>query len=339
MCIAIYKPVGEDIDYDTFVKCWESNPHGAGHIHINSEGKLDIFKTLDFDEWWEQYQIDLERCPTTDFVIHFRYATQGDIDMDNCHPFWIDSHHAFVHNGTVRNAPDDPDKKKSDTVMFNETILQNLPIDWLENFAIKELIEEYIGFSKLIVMNDWGEVEIFNAHKGEWVGNIWYSNDYYKKKRYTYKGNSSGYQYGGGYSYADYGETYWEAGEKYRWNYRICNRERFVFGKGWVEDEEYMSAHERKTQREKELEQAYKSKDTSGGDLIKVFRCDWCGKTKAESDLSVFRDSPPGATSCDEYIVLCSSCSKDIGTTTEDGYDEIEDADVESYVNGGWLLQ
>jgi hypothetical protein len=48
--------------------------------------------------------------------------------------------------------------------------------------AIKHLIEERIGYSKLIFLDRHGKHEIFNEDKGLWDEGIWYSNSSYKPK-------------------------------------------------------------------------------------------------------------------------------------------------------------
>ena len=89
---------------------------------------------------------------------------------------------AFVHNGIISgyNAAD-----KSDTWLFNEDVIQPFVQKWgnLELFQdpIKKLIENRIGYSKLIFMDNEGNTKIFNEDKGYWDDGVWYSNAGYKK--------------------------------------------------------------------------------------------------------------------------------------------------------------
>jgi hypothetical protein len=116
-------------------------------------------------------------------LIHFRIKTHGVVDATNCHPFMITNNFAFIHNGTIsgHGTP-----QLSDTYMFNEDILKPMVaqhgIKMLWQPYTKALIEEYIGWSKLIFLDSKGNFNIYNEAKGEWSDGVWYSNASYKPK-------------------------------------------------------------------------------------------------------------------------------------------------------------
>ena len=56
----------------------------------------------------------IARIGDTPCTIHFRYATHGTIDTDNCHPFEICGRFAVMHNGIIDTVPI-IDKARSDT--------------------------------------------------------------------------------------------------------------------------------------------------------------------------------------------------------------------------------
>ena len=181
MCVAIYKPVGLKLDEDTLFNCFIKNPDGCGFAYTTGT-ELVVFKTMDYPTFLEEYEKCYEQYgETSPFLIHFRIATHGTVDISNCHPFVIDKDHVFIHNGVISNVPSCAEKKKSDTQVFNELILQNLPADWFENTAIKYLLEDFISFSKIVVMNLKGEVLILNEAKGTWVDGVWFSNTLWKQ--------------------------------------------------------------------------------------------------------------------------------------------------------------
>ena len=88
-------------------------------------------------------------------------------------------------------------KKKSDTMMFNREILQQLPNNFIQNNSIIRLIEESIGNSKLVFLNNIGIFRIANEDKGHWSkdGQIWYSNHSYCETPRTQWAWSNQYDY------------------------------------------------------------------------------------------------------------------------------------------------
>ncbi len=178
MCIAIYKPENILIDKETLERCYNANSDGAGYMfHKNS--KLYIKKGFfSFDDFWKSYRRDKKK----ETVIHFRIKTHGTISESNCHPYKVSEDLGFVHNGIISGYTD---PLKSDTLLFNEDIIQPFVAKWgklgIFEDPVKKLIENRIGFSKLIFMTNSGDVEIFNEDKGIWDNDVWYSNSSYKK--------------------------------------------------------------------------------------------------------------------------------------------------------------
>ena len=114
-------------------------------------------------------------------VIHFRIKTHGKIDTTNCHPFAVNNAIGFVHNGIISGFGD---ANHSDTIGFNQSILQPLVSKWgnlaLFQDPIIDLIEGRIGYSKLVFLDRHGNHKIMNEHKGTWDDGVWYSNNSYK---------------------------------------------------------------------------------------------------------------------------------------------------------------
>lgn len=178
MCIAIYKPEDKIISKATLQECYSSNPDGAGFMFAEDK-QLHIEKGFfSFDSFYDAYKAHEEKK----VVIHFRIKTHGEINKTNCHPFAVNNSLAFVHNGIINGL--DGDKTLSDTIHFNEQILQPLVNKW-GNLALFQdpminLIESRIGYSKLIFLDRHGNHKIMNEQKGEWDNGIWYSNNSYK---------------------------------------------------------------------------------------------------------------------------------------------------------------
>ena len=134
----------------------------------------------------------------SDFILHFRYSTHGvNTGLFNVHPFRVSERLVFAHNG-VLDVNDD--NKKSDTQVFNETILQKLKPNFLNSSAVCSLIEGFIGSDKLVFLHNDGRSVILNEGNGHWKGGVWFSNTTYKKYTPVKYGWAHDDSYGG-YTY------------------------------------------------------------------------------------------------------------------------------------------
>ena len=177
MCIAIYKPKDKVLSLATLKECYTSNPDGAGFMYAENK-KLHIEKGFfSFQSFYDAFK----KHENKQAVIHFRIKTHGKIDTTNCHPFAVNNAIGFVHNGIISGFGD---ANHSDTIGFNQSILQPLVSKWgnlaLFQDPIIDLIEGRIGYSKLVFLDRHGNHKIMNEHKGSWDDGVWYSNDSYK---------------------------------------------------------------------------------------------------------------------------------------------------------------
>ena len=177
MCIAIYKPEDKVLSLATLKECYTFNPDGAGFMYAENK-KLHIEKGFfSFQSFYDAFK----KHESKQAVIHFRIKTHGKIDTTNCHPFAVNNAIGFVHNGIISGFGD---ANHSDTIGFNQSILQPLVSKWgnlaLFQDPIIDLIEGRIGYSKLVFLDRHGNHKIMNEHKGTWDDGVWYSNNSYK---------------------------------------------------------------------------------------------------------------------------------------------------------------
>lgn len=246
MCVAILKTGKAKIPSDEVLdNCYKNNKDGCGLAYLRPKGKgqeLMIIKTFNLDTFKKALKEKEQEFPNSPMLIHFRAMSKGMISIGNCHPFIIDAHHVFIHNGTISNASTDPKGTKSDTVMFNEETLKLLPKGWWGNPAMKLLIEEYIGHSKLAMLDNKGDYQIYNESKGDWVNGIWYSNTQYKtpvykqvthKKTNYNKSNTSSYgaegEYDDNVDWGKYSNTFAAFHGQNRWDIVSTRYEKFDF--------------------------------------------------------------------------------------------------------------
>src|SRR5690606_7535958 len=79
---------------------------------------------------------------------------------------------------------------RSDTRTFAEDYLAKLPPSWLDSDTLTDLVDDYIGQSKLVILTKSEECRkdwyIIGEKRGSWKDNVWYSN-----RSYTVAGKGS----------------------------------------------------------------------------------------------------------------------------------------------------
>ena len=185
MCIAIANTQNSPLSDEELTNCWENNPDGAGILY-KEDGKLKIYKQLtSLDAFKSEYNrvIKLSNC-----LVHFRVKSAGAITEDNIHPFMVHDNLGFIHNGTITKLK--YDDVLSDTQLFNNNILKHLDKDFINNYDIVEMIEDYVGYSKMVFMDETEVFTIINERKGDWEGSNWFSNNSHKRvNNFYWQGN------------------------------------------------------------------------------------------------------------------------------------------------------
>ena len=184
MCIIIYKPVNIRL-YDTTIKnCFENNSDGAGFAYVENEQiyvQKGFFNIETFQEAYEPHKLKQA-------LLHFRIKTHGNLEATNCHPLHISEQLVFAHNGIIYQVP--KDEEKSDSVLFNELILQNLirvfGTQIIFDKTIQTLIKAYVYSSRLVFLDNKGQVHITNEKEGKWVSDCWFSNNSWQKAKPIY---------------------------------------------------------------------------------------------------------------------------------------------------------
>lgn len=173
MCVIIYAPDGS-IPSSELVEGLLANPDGWGYMFAQRR-KIIIRKGLWPEDFWKSWKRD-QATDTGPLVWHARIGTHGRRNVNNCHPFLLTAHHglALAHNGVISGMP--THKQHSDTSQFVRRILDRLPVGFLSDPAIRELIRCAIGCSKLVFLDTQGTVDIIGEEKGFWSKGRWYSN-------------------------------------------------------------------------------------------------------------------------------------------------------------------
>jgi len=177
MCIIAIQPKGTKIKESTLLNCWNSNGHGAGIMYAN-KGEVIVKKELtDFAKFMELKR-EADKF-NTNIVIHFRIATSGGVNYENCHPFKVNEDIFFCHNG-ILDIEVPIYSKINDTQIYNNTFLKGLPSNFVRNESLMQLIEFSIGANnKFVFLDSYGDFYIINENAGNWHKGAWYSNKSY----------------------------------------------------------------------------------------------------------------------------------------------------------------
>ena len=121
-------------------------------------------------------------------IIHFRWATHGKKNTDNCHPFMVADNLAVIHNGIV-SIKCELNEAMSDTWHFNELVLKPMHERDPEFYNRTDVIfsqELAHDSSKFVFLRADGDYCIWNADDGEWEKDgHWYSNKSYAESRWA----------------------------------------------------------------------------------------------------------------------------------------------------------
>lgn len=173
MCLIIHKPNAE-LTIDEFIidNAEETNPDGFGIVYTDTN---EVKYTMDYDVARE-----LISAPRP-FVAHYRYATRGKINLENCHPYPIYEDVRLFSNGTVANLGDD---KLCDTSVV-ASMLTRIPTEyWSDFLSMSETRFAITSNKETLRFGEW--------HERNGV--------FYSKNNCFYKCKSSiGYNYQNGY--------------------------------------------------------------------------------------------------------------------------------------------
>jgi hypothetical protein len=182
MCLIAHRTVngetgGSNIPNNIIDYNRRMNGDGFGIAWRDPKGglKYQKFGPKDFDAFRSLLK-KIDKKTTIEYVAHWRKATHGAACLDLSHPFTYtntkDGEVLVFHNGIISGL--DTDEDNSDTSVFVDEVLSNLPSRWWEKAALKWMVENSIGWSRLLVMTNDTTVRL-NEKDWKTVGGIRYS--------------------------------------------------------------------------------------------------------------------------------------------------------------------
>lgn len=197
MCVICIKPKDRPLpEKEHLINCDKANSDGIGLCYWNKDSNVIRIKK-DFKDSEQLYKYLKRKVKNEDsLIIHFRKATSGLVDEGNRHPFPVtkdekiirkpvlNTDMAIAHNGVFVSYEED--KTFSDTQQFIMHILGNKAIkENIREEYVRALINKFIGFNKISIMLDDGDIIMF----GDYIvidNDIIYSNDSFKEKTIYY---------------------------------------------------------------------------------------------------------------------------------------------------------
>lgn len=216
MCVICYIPKeSKGLSYRDIKDMWDTNPHGAGMMWLEKNGKVAFKKGyFNIDELYRDYLI-IKNDYNFECALHFRIATGGGINEKMCHPFVMTNKDKYLiktigyadvcvmHNGII-NIPHR--KNFSDTA---EYVKHNLYPMYKKDKRFflhftknqKALVENEIGFgSKLLIFSNEGieMVGYWSKYKDCYCSNLnftWRSENNWGMDKNTWKDYKSFFKY------------------------------------------------------------------------------------------------------------------------------------------------
>ncbi len=198
MCLIIHRQIngkhGSNVPNEVLDYNRKKNSDGFG-IAWREDGTLRHMKfgPQEYDEFHALLKT-IDKDTTTEYVAHYRMATHGAPCRELSHPFVYEDKKvgdvAIFHNGII---PIKPSKGESDTSEFVKKILMKMTPRWWKTGHGKWLVEQSMGWSRLLVMTNTETIRLAADDWKEHSG-IWYSIDpfppKYSTSPYTYGANS-----------------------------------------------------------------------------------------------------------------------------------------------------
>jgi predicted glutamine amidotransferase len=217
MCVIAVKKRGVALPSESNIKAmWNANKDGAG-IMYTYNGKVYVEKGFMKLDDLLRALTDLDKkinIKNTPLVMHFRITTHGGTSPYNTHPFPVSSNEehlkaldlscnlAMVHNGIINSVDTPTGSTMSDTMIYISDVLAPLYMlnkDFYRNSFGKTLMENTIGWSKLVFLDKNGELSMVGDFKNgttDDTKDILYSNlnhditSRFDKSIYTYESPS-----------------------------------------------------------------------------------------------------------------------------------------------------
>lgn len=153
----------------------QNNPDGWGALYHTTKGVKAIKKLPMTAEDTRKF---IQKLPDDDrpVALHWRWKTSGLVDQANAHPHHIEGGW-LIHNGVL-----DIDTKSKpemcDTYHFARAYLDGAVTAVVHSNGLQQMIGEFIGNNRFVIMDNNGDMCIINKHQGYEAQGLWFANTY-----------------------------------------------------------------------------------------------------------------------------------------------------------------
>lgn len=188
MCLIIYAPKGQLVPRDVLSFAANQNSDGIGVMSEDGVHKYLGKKALKRARRYIE-SLAADQIP---YAVHMRWATHGDINLDNTHPYKApEGNHYIMHNGIISFTTAESSKAESDTAVYVRKYLHAMP-DFEDTDYYKQ-VGTHIGYSnKFVIMDTDARFQVCNESQGIWIEGVWYSNTYSLPTAFVPRTNYSG---------------------------------------------------------------------------------------------------------------------------------------------------
>lgn len=173
MCCIIHRlKDNKEIAKDNLEKIIKKNPHGWGLSYIDDGGSLKVEKSMNMTTAIDKIrQLESEN---REFLFHARWATHGEKNTENCHPFPIHTGVMF-HNGKFDHKGWRQEMSDSWHFTFKLTkfLKRDISLDNLVNEKYKDVIKEsrlafMLKDGTVVKYGEWHEIDGSFYSKIDW---------------------------------------------------------------------------------------------------------------------------------------------------------------------------
>jgi len=171
MCLIIASKNGALTDFNLVERGFRNNPHSWGVMRSNGSR---VIAARGFH--WESFLRTYDRLGGDPYVIHFRYATHGAVDIPNCHPFKVAPRLYVAHNGIIHIPR--VRQEFSDTWHYVERLKEAGVTARNLGDYVPAITKEIGDGNKLAFLDAGGAITLVNPQAGLQYGDVWLSNDW-----------------------------------------------------------------------------------------------------------------------------------------------------------------
>ncbi|HLT63317.1 MAG TPA: class II glutamine amidotransferase [Pseudohongiella sp.] len=188
MCLIIHKPANQQLPEGLLESAATYNPHGFGVMTFGDNNRPVVRRSGRTN--FRELQKICDTLGNQECVIHLRYATSGQQDLENAHPFRVTKDIYVAHNGTLNLQRHTPERSDTWHLIndYLKPVLGKNPALLHDRF-FQHMVEAWCGPNNRFVFldNQQKKTVIINRQQGFEVNGIWLSNTrWFERQRFDW---------------------------------------------------------------------------------------------------------------------------------------------------------